>query len=195
MAQRYGYTLTVGNTDEQPEKERRYLEMVAARRVDGVILASAGADGVQRLQQRRIPLVLVDRIIPSVRTDSVVHDAYDGGRQLVQHLIEQGYRDIMFVGGMPRISTIGARLDGCRDTMRESGLTLSIRLGRLDLEVLSLGGRKAVRLRALAGPARLALLGRAREPRLLLLPLQERRSFAACHEVSPSIWGVECAGA
>jgi LacI family transcriptional regulator len=132
VAQRYGYTLTVGNTDEQPEKERRYLEMVAARRVDGVILASAGADDVQRLQQHRIPLVLVDRIIPSVRTDSVVHDAYDGGRQLVQHLIEQGYRDIMFIGGMPRISTIGARLDGCRGTVREAGLTLSVRLGRLD---------------------------------------------------------------
>ncbi|MGH7576770.1 MAG: LacI family DNA-binding transcriptional regulator, partial [Longimicrobiales bacterium] len=78
------------------------------------------------------PLVLVDRVISGIDADTVIHDAYDGGRQVVQHLLVQGYRDIMFIGGLPRNSTIEARLDGCRDAMREAGLSLSVRLGRLD---------------------------------------------------------------
>lgn len=132
IAQPYGYTLMVGNTDERAEKERQYIDILLSRRVDGVILATAGADHVRLLQQRGIPLVLVDRVIPGIDADTVIHDAYDGGRQVVQHLLAQGYRDIMFIGGSPRNSTIEARLDGCRDTTREAGLSLSVRLGRLD---------------------------------------------------------------
>lgn len=133
VAQHYGYTLMVGNTDERPEKERQYVDVLLSRRVDGVILATAGgADHVRLLQRRGIRLVLVDRVIPGIKADSVIHDAYDGGKQVVQHLLEQGYRDIMFIGGPPRNSTIEARLGGCRDTMREAGLSLSVRLGRLD---------------------------------------------------------------
>lgn len=132
VAQRYGYTLMVGNTDERAEKERQYIDVLLSRRVDGVILASAGADHVRLLQRRGIPLVLVDRVIPGIKADAVIHDAYDGGRQVVQHLLEQSYRDIMFIGGPPRNSTIEARLNGCRETMREAGSSLSVRLGRLD---------------------------------------------------------------
>lgn len=131
-AHRYGYTLIVGNTDEQSEKEHHYLDVLISRRVDGVILATAGADRVRLLQRRGIPLVLIDRVVPEVETDSVILDAYDGGRQVIRHLLERGYRDVMFIGGMPRNSTIEARLAGCRDAMREAGLTLSVRLGRLD---------------------------------------------------------------
>jgi DNA-binding LacI/PurR family transcriptional regulator len=62
----------------------------------------------------------------------VVTDAYDGGRQLVAHLLEQGHREITFVGGPPGNSTLEARLAGCRDAMRTAGLSLAVRLGRFD---------------------------------------------------------------
>lgn len=132
VAQRHGYTLMVGNTDERPEKEREYLEALVSRRVDGVILSTAGADHVRLLQRRKIPVVLVDRVIAGVDVDSVILDAYDGGRQIAAHLIEQGYRQVVFIGGMPGNSTVEARLAGCRDGLREAGLELPVRLGRLD---------------------------------------------------------------
>lgn len=132
VAQRHGYTLIVGNTDERPEKELEYLEALVSRRVDGVILSTTGADHVRLLQQRGIPVVLVDRVIPGIEADSVILDAYDGGRQIAAHLAEEGYREIVFIGGMPGNSTVEARLAGCRDGLREAGLELSVRLGRLD---------------------------------------------------------------
>jgi hypothetical protein len=117
QAQQYGYTLVVGNSDEDAEKEQEYLNVLAARRIDGIILTTVGTAHLEFLQQRRIPVVLVDRVIPHLEVDTVVHDAYDGGRQLVQHLLQQGYREIAFLGGHPRVSTINDRLAGCRDTM------------------------------------------------------------------------------
>ena len=132
VAKRYGYTLLFGNTDEKPEKERDYLEALVSRQVDGVLLSATGADRVRLLQARRIPLVLVDRVIPGINADSVILDARDGGRQVAAHLLEQGYRDITFIGGMPGNSTIEARLAGCRETMLAAGVTLSVRPGQLD---------------------------------------------------------------
>lgn len=132
VARRHGYTLMVGNTDERPEKENEYLKALVSRRVDGVILSTTGADHVRLLRGRKIPVVLVDRIIPGMDVDSVVLDAYDGGRQIAAHLADQGYRSAVFIGGMPGNSTVEARLVGCRDGLREAGIDLMVRLGRLD---------------------------------------------------------------
>lgn len=132
VAQRHGYTLMVGNTDERPEKEREYLEALVSRRVDGVVLSTAGAEHLRLLQDRGMPVVLIDREVRGIKTDAVVLDAYDGGRQLAEHLIEQGYRRVMFIGGMPGNSTIDARLAGCRETLEAAGIELPSRHGRLD---------------------------------------------------------------
>ena len=132
QAQRYGYTLVVGNSDENAEKEQNYLRVLAARGIDGIILSTVGSAHLDILQQQRMRFVLVDRVVPHLEVDTVVHDAWDGGRQLVQHLLAEGYRNIVFIGGNPRISTIEDRLSGCRDTMRQANLSLAVRFGRLD---------------------------------------------------------------
>ncbi len=132
VAQQYGYTLIVGNTDERPEKERQYLDVLASHRVDGVILSTVGEGHIDLLRQHGIPVVLVDRVVPGTDVDTVVHDAYDGGRQIIAHMLEQGYRDIMFIGGPPGNSTLEARLAGCRAAMQAGGRALTVRLGRLD---------------------------------------------------------------
>jgi LacI family transcriptional regulator len=134
VAKLHGYTLILGNTDEQSEAEHKYLEVLVSRRVDGVLLSTTGADHVRLLQARGIPVVLIDRVIPGINVDAVILDAYDGGRQLATHLIGQGYREITFIGGMPGVSTMKARLAGCRDTLTAAGLELAVRRGRLDRE-------------------------------------------------------------
>lgn len=134
VAQAYGYTLMLGNTDERVAKERRYMEVFSAQRVDGMLLAPAGPEHVRLLQRRAIPFVLVDRTVAGLDVDSVVIDAYDGGRQLVAHLLAQGYRDLTFVGGPAGNSTLEARLAGCRDAVRAAGAPLAVHLGRFDRE-------------------------------------------------------------
>jgi LacI family transcriptional regulator len=132
LANEYGYTVMLGNTDEHGGEERRYIDSLSARRVDGVILSTSGDDSAGLLRQRQIPFVLFDRSIPGVDVDLVAADVYDAGRKLITHLAQQGYRDVAFVGGPGGISTLERRLAGCRDAAAETGVRLSVHLGRFD---------------------------------------------------------------
>lgn len=132
-AQAQGYTMFVANTDEQPEKERDYLDSLVKRRVDGVIVAPAPeGSGLANLANHNIPVVLVDRQIKKSPFDTVRGDSLQGGRILTQHLIEQGHNDITFVGGPAGVSTLEQRLSGYREAMKKAGLTPKICLGRYD---------------------------------------------------------------
>lgn len=54
VAQKRGYTLILGNTDEQIRKERQYLSTLISRRVDGVLISTSG-DGLELLDRRQVP--------------------------------------------------------------------------------------------------------------------------------------------
>lgn len=132
VAKRHGYVLMLGNTDEDPAEERHYIDSLSARRVDGVILSTAGDGHVELLQQRQIPVVLFDRAIPGVDADLVRADVFDAGRKLILHLADCGYRSAAFVGGPAGISTLETRLAGCRQAAAETGVRLDVHLGRFD---------------------------------------------------------------
>lgn len=133
-AREEGYTLILGNTDEDTAQERAYLELLVAHRVRGIILAptSDSTENVIWAQQRRIPVVLTDRTLPQVKADVVRADTRWGLYRLIQHLVQNGYTKISFVGGQPDLSSLQDRLNGYREAMREAGLNEHIRLGRFD---------------------------------------------------------------
>ena len=131
VAQENGYTLFVGNTDESLEKEQHYLDALVSHRVDGLLLSPSPGKNhhLDRIQQRNIPMVLIDRRLDGIPADVVRGDSHAGGRQLVQHLVEQGYKDIVFVGGEPEVSSLKDRLAGYRSAMEEAGLQPKSHLG------------------------------------------------------------------
>ncbi len=135
-AREEGYTLILGNTDEDEGEERAYLELLAAHRVRGVILAptTASADNITWIQKRHIPIVLTDREVPTVKADVVRADTRWGMYRLVQHLARNGHARISFVGGKPQLSSLQDRLTGYREGIQEAGLEEHVHLGRFDRE-------------------------------------------------------------
>jgi len=132
-AQECGYTMFVANTDEEPAKERKYLDSLVKRRVDGIIVAPAPeGDGLSALANHNIPVVLIDRQIKKSPFDTVRGDSYEGGRQLTQNVIDQGHKEICFIGGLAGVSTLEERLRGYRDSMKAAGLEPRLYLGRYD---------------------------------------------------------------
>lgn len=133
-AQEHGYTLFVGNTDESLDKEQHYLDALVSRRVDGLLLSPSPGKShhLERIEQRGIPIVLIDRRLRGVAADVVRGDSYVGARRLVEHFLEQGYRDVAFVGGQPGISSLEDRLSGYRNAMEEAGLAERVYLGQYD---------------------------------------------------------------
>jgi LacI family fructose operon transcriptional repressor len=95
-----GMRLFVCNTDEDPEKEAFYLDMMRDENVSGVILSPTLA----LLKDLRpadypFPLVLVDRCERDAKADAVVLDNFDSGYRLTEHLLSQGFRSLVFLYG------------------------------------------------------------------------------------------------
>ncbi len=136
VAQEHDYTLILGNTDESREKERRYIDIIISRRVDGVIISSSPGNDHHfgLLFQKGIPVVLIDRIVRDIEADAVRGDTYTGGQKLTDHLIEQGFKDIALIGGWTGVSSLEERMAGYRLAMETAGLVPKVYPGRTDRE-------------------------------------------------------------
>jgi LacI family transcriptional regulator len=121
-----GYTLILSNSQENPQLERREVEQLLARSVDGIILASAQPPGGTRLfraiEKRRVPLVLLDRWFPRLNFDYVGADNFELGRMAAAHLIATGRRRIANIT-CAGISTAAPRADGYRAALSQAVLS------------------------------------------------------------------------
>lgn len=123
-AYRRGYRVLLCNTDETTEKQRSYLEVLAAERVVGVIISPSDPGGVEisGLLDVGIPVVAFDRRVEDGRADAVVIDNARGTRRATDYLIGLGHDRIGFVSGLPNIQTGRERLAGFEEAMAIRGL-------------------------------------------------------------------------
>ena len=94
----HGYSLVVCNTDRDDEQERQHLEALRAYNIEGLIVNTLGHHLEQLLELRReMPLVLVDRKVEALHSDLVGLDNPLAVRMALEHLEQQGYREILLV--------------------------------------------------------------------------------------------------
>jgi LacI family transcriptional regulator len=119
-----GYTAILANTDNDVAREREVLASMLARRVDGLILATALRHDplVDRCLADDIPLVLVNRTVARRGVSCVVNDDALGSRLAVAHLARLGHRRIAYVSGPLDVSTGHARHRGFLAAMKAQGL-------------------------------------------------------------------------
>ncbi len=119
-----GYVTAIGNSDNDPIKEERYLQDCQERLLDGLLLVVAAEDHRDHVSTlaREVATVLVDRTIDGWPGDAVCGDNVTGMRLVVDHLISLGHTRMAFVGGNPALSTGRDRLQGFVDVVRAQGL-------------------------------------------------------------------------
>lgn len=122
-AYQLGYRVLLCNTDENEEKQRAYLEVLAAERVLGVILSPSNPRGreIGELLDLGIPLIAFDRLVYDPRADTVIADNVTAGRAATRHLLAAGHTRIAFIGS-PDIETVVQRVKGYEEVMRSRGL-------------------------------------------------------------------------
>jgi LacI family transcriptional regulator len=123
-ASRYGFSVLFCNTDESPAEEAQYMNMLLQKQVDGVLLVPAGstADSVVLLQERKIPVVVLDRRINGVPVDTVLCDSVHGAFQLTEYLLGLGHTRIAVLTGPEEISTASDRVAGYRTALTAAGM-------------------------------------------------------------------------
>jgi LacI family fructose operon transcriptional repressor len=122
VAYRAGMRVTLCNTDEDPEREAMYLQLMQEERIAGLIFAPTRVT-VGRMNELELdyPTVLIDRAAPGSRYDAVLLDNAAAMAELVGHLLAQGYRRIGGLFGSTS-TTAAERRDGYLAAMRAHGL-------------------------------------------------------------------------
>ncbi|WP_376795788.1 LacI family DNA-binding transcriptional regulator [Thermogemmatispora sp.] len=124
VAHERGYSVILCNSDENPQKERQYIEVLCAERVAGAIVVPTREHqpAISLFHKHHIPVVAVDRRVKDEAIDAVLVDNVRGAREAVLHLIANGYRRIGIITGPLSTTTGRERLEGYRRALEESGL-------------------------------------------------------------------------
>lgn len=98
-ADKYGYTVIFGSSDEDALKSMRLIDTFLNRQVDGLIIAPVenAEEQINQLLQETIPFVLIDRYFPEIKTNYVTLDNFKASQEAVDHLVQSGYKRIAFI--------------------------------------------------------------------------------------------------
>ena len=144
VAQAAGLILHLVNSNEDAQLEDTTLELLLEQRVRGVLITPVDPHNprLDRLPERGVPLVLVDRG-SDTNACSVSVDDVTGGRLAVTHLVETGHRRIAFVGGPASLPQVADRARGAHEALAAAKLPAD-GLVLLETEALNVAeGRRA----------------------------------------------------
>ena len=122
-ARELGYSIMLCHTNEDIENERKYINLLVERRVDGIILLPVSLKWDHILKINKVlPLVLVSRRSPDRNISCVRADDVTGSYHVVRHLLQAGYRTIYVIKGFPYMMNSCDRMEGADRAFREFGI-------------------------------------------------------------------------
>lgn len=120
-----GYKVIICNSENNKEKERDYLRMLNANKVDGIIAGAHNLD-IPEYDKVGLPIVSFDRYL-SENIPIVSSDSHQGGRLATEHLYQRGGREIaVFSGSNKSDSPTNERLEGYLSVIKEKGLNENV---------------------------------------------------------------------
>lgn len=113
------YSTLICDSNHSFEKECKYLDILRAEGVEGIVFIPVGRpdmDRVERLTRQGIKIVVADRRVEGLPV--VEADNRGGSRKLTQYVLNLGYRRIAYIAGPKEVSTAQDRLAGFLEVMR-----------------------------------------------------------------------------
>ncbi|MFI9810911.1 LacI family DNA-binding transcriptional regulator [Saccharothrix variisporea] len=112
-ARAHGYCVIVANADESADQLLTYVRTLLDRRVDGLLVCPATDDPswLAEVEERGVPLVLLDRTVPDASCPVVRADGAQALADLAEALKAAGHRTVGVIAGPPDTSTGRERLE------------------------------------------------------------------------------------
>ena len=154
VAHAHHYSLILGNTDEDPEKEKKYLQLLESKQADGLIIAVTDHSYayLQSLPIQNLALVSVDRSLFDLGIDTVMVENRVGARTAVEHLIALGHRRVGLLTGARGIAPTEERLQGYTEALAQHGIPVDPTLIVSTRPRVDGGERGALQLLTLENP-------------------------------------------
>src|SRR5688572_4816831 len=126
VANQRGYNLIITQSLEKAEKERDNAQTMFNKRVDGLLVSLAfDTSDIKHFDpffKKKIPVVFFDRVYPQSDSTSIIIDNFQAAYTVTKHLIAQGCRRIMHVGGNLLRNVYSERYRGYRQALKDHKL-------------------------------------------------------------------------
>ncbi|MCF6523732.1 LacI family DNA-binding transcriptional regulator [Streptomyces sp. JJ36] len=125
-ARAHGYSVIIGNADEQPGLQDHHIRTLLDRRIDGLLVSPTDDSSplLAEVGRSALPLVFLDRWIPGADVPVIRTDGHAAVRALVGHLHRLGHRRIAIISGPTTTTTGTERTEAFRAALRAHGLAL-----------------------------------------------------------------------
>lgn len=145
-ASRHGYIVIFGSSDEDSSKSASLVDILMNRQVDGFIIVPAEGTIMQikALQEKGIPLVLIDRYFSEVTTNYVVLNNFGASYDAISQLIEKGYRKIGMIAYKSSLIHMQERIRGYIEAMKANNLGNEIRIEEVRYKYVNSDTEKAL---------------------------------------------------
>ncbi|MFC4076647.1 LacI family DNA-binding transcriptional regulator [Salinithrix halophila] len=123
IAQQKDYNILLSiSRDEQEEKEK-CLQLIRERRVDGLIVSTSRVKDtlISALVKEEAPFVVIGRSM-GIPVLSVNNDNRQASKEATCHLLDEGYRSIVFISGPRDLVVSLDRLEGYKQALVERGI-------------------------------------------------------------------------
>ncbi len=121
-----GYNVLISSTHESYEREVIDTKTMLNGRIDGLLACiskeTSDYDHFKEFVDRGIPLVFYDCICNEIKAPKVVIDDFNAGYMAAKHLIDQGCKNIAYVGGPINLLINKNRFGGYQKALSEAGL-------------------------------------------------------------------------
>ena len=123
-AQAAGYSVFLSTSHGNPEQELAVVETFHRRRVDAIIVVASRVGNLysSRLNQIRVPIVLVNNQEEGDYIYSVAVDDISAAREAVAYLISLGHQRVAYVGAANRPKSNRRRLTGYQTALQRAGI-------------------------------------------------------------------------
>ena len=126
VANKRGYNVIIGLSNESFSKEVINMEMLANGSIDGFILSMSKE--TLKLQDyhhfnetmtQGMPIVMFDRVVSDIKCDKVIVDDFNGAKKAVEKLIDNGCRSIALITTKDYVSVGKLRTQGYLEALEE----------------------------------------------------------------------------
>lgn len=122
IATENNYTVLIGQSHDDVEREKKIVDTMRRHRVDGLLVSlsknTVNYEHFEQLNNYSIPVVFFDRVPDSPDTYSVSCNLRNSSVELVDWLVSQGHTNIGFIKGpdtmMPSLERLNGYLEGLK---------------------------------------------------------------------------------
>lgn len=116
-SRKYGYSMILCDSQDDIAIERELLSLLAERKVDGIILSPVGlnCEHIRDLQQKNMPILVIDRYFPGVSIPYITTDNYRGAYQATEYIIQSGHQRLACIRGPHGVTSSNERVAGFLD--------------------------------------------------------------------------------